>query len=77
MFSTISERPAAISDWSVFEAPFSKTGTVQTRRPSRRKTTMFIGSALSVIATRSRAISVGVVPLPACDWPGFWMPVFS
>jgi hypothetical protein len=36
-----------------------------------------IGSALSVIATRSGPISVGVVPDPCSLWPGFWVPSFG
>ena len=60
-----------MSDWSVFDAPFWKTGCLHmTRSPlnvrSRRMITTFIGSALSVIATRSGPMSVGVVPEPAC-----------
>ena len=38
---------------------------------------MFIGSALSVIATSAPSITVGVVPEPFCACPGFWMPMFS
>jgi hypothetical protein len=38
---------------------------------------MFIGSALSVMATQSSFTSVGVVPDPGDVWPGFVAPVFG
>ena len=38
---------------------------------------MFIGSALSVIATQSSFTSVGVVPEPGDVWPGLVTPVFA
>src|SRR5918992_5734224 len=75
----MSALPAAISDWSVLLAPRLKTGTEQICAPLLRlKTTMFIGSALSVIATHGPVvITVGVVPDPACVCPGFTDPMFG
>ena len=70
-----------ISEFSVALPPFANTGTWQTtlcwpcfRRVGVRYTTTFIGSALSVIATKPPFITVGVVPDPASTWLGLWMP---
>src|SRR3954454_15824353 len=74
----MNELPAPISDWSVSDAPFEKTGAWQTKPPSRRRNTaMLIGSALSVIATKPDGVIVGVVPEPTSVWPGFIVPSFS
>ena len=72
----------AISELSVSLAPLENTGTVHTVRgpvmcAARFITTMSIGSALSVIATRSEPMSVGVVPEPRSVWPGLSWPVLG
>jgi hypothetical protein len=82
LFVTTSARSAAISELSVALAPRSNTGTEQTSRSPvtpapRRKTITFIGSALSVMATHSSFIRVGVVPDPGEVWPGLVTPTLG
>ena len=79
MFSTTSDRAVPISELSVALPPLPNTGCVHTVRGPRMRrprcmTTTFMGSALSVIATWRRPMSVGVVPEPAWVWPGFLTP---
>src|SRR5436305_839610 len=74
----MNELPAPMSDWSVSEAFFEKTGALQTKAPvERRYTTTSIGFALSVIATSPVEVIVGVVPEPTSVCPGLVVPSFG